>query len=181
MSHGAKLHQNPRFSVGKCFHDLENVSVKENQFLFPRCWKSFKLLLFDYQMPISQDQFEQEISHLNGHFLWIIASWKITICLDWPCMPDVFVWIPKIQSMTSMDFIFKAEIWSVILQTCLFLAYLLQISYNYLLLCKKVIIQETWMIYFRVFHCAKSLKSYFLSPSNQKSHQNIHMIQILAF
>ena len=28
MSHGAKLHQNPRFSVGKCFHDLENVSVK---------------------------------------------------------------------------------------------------------------------------------------------------------
>ena len=29
MSHGAKLHQNPRFSVGKCFHDLENVSVNK--------------------------------------------------------------------------------------------------------------------------------------------------------
>ena len=29
MSHGAKLHQNPRFCVGKCFHDLENVSVND--------------------------------------------------------------------------------------------------------------------------------------------------------
>ena len=26
-SHGAKFHQNPRFSVGNHFHDLENVSV----------------------------------------------------------------------------------------------------------------------------------------------------------
>ena len=35
MSHGAKLHQNPRFSVGKCFHDLENVSVKGDVILLP--------------------------------------------------------------------------------------------------------------------------------------------------
>ena len=33
----------------------------------------------------------------------------------------------------------------------------------------------------RVFHCAKSLKSYFLPPSNESLHQNIHMIQITAF
>ena len=29
MSHGAKFQKNPRFSVGNCFHDLENVSVKK--------------------------------------------------------------------------------------------------------------------------------------------------------
>ena len=28
MSHGAKFHQNRRFGVINCFHDLENVSVK---------------------------------------------------------------------------------------------------------------------------------------------------------
>ena len=37
------------------------------------------------------------------------------------------------------------------------------------------------MVPFRVFHCAKSLKSHFFWSSNERSHQNIHMIQILAF
>ena len=40
---------------------------------------------FDYQMPLSQDQFRRKISYLNGLFLWIIANWKYTICLNWPC------------------------------------------------------------------------------------------------
>ena len=34
MSHGAKLHQNPRFCVGKCFHDLGNVSVNVEMLVF---------------------------------------------------------------------------------------------------------------------------------------------------
>ena len=48
-------------------------------------WKFIQIRPFDYQMPISQDQFEQEISFSNGHFLWITVNWKITICFDWPC------------------------------------------------------------------------------------------------
>ena len=40
---------------------------------------------FNYQMLLSQYQFRRKISYLNGRFLWIIANWKYTICLDWPC------------------------------------------------------------------------------------------------
>ena len=42
--------------------------------------------------------------------------------------------------------------------------------------------RQLWLGCFKhTYCCAESLKSYFLPPSNESLHQNIHMIQITAF
>ena len=86
MSHRAKFHKNPRFSVANCFHDLENVSVKisdhkgrkklteydrgddfDQKAIYQRITKRLKNLVtrYDSSMPISEKiKFVKNVAHL---------------------------------------------------------------------------------------------------------------------
>ena len=60
------------------------------------------LTAFDYQMSLSQDQFELQMPFLNGHFLWMISNWKITICLDSPCRTNLH--LPTVKSSRQKSY-----------------------------------------------------------------------------
>ena len=59
MSHGAKLHQNPRFSVVNCFPDLENVSVKENSQTYS--FNEYKIIFQEHWIENISESIEKQL------------------------------------------------------------------------------------------------------------------------